>query len=251
MHVRSRLVIALCATAASVAATATPVFAHVDPDPTQAQAGSTLSVGFTVGHGCAASPTIQLDMRLPDGAAHATPEPPDGWTGTVDGNVVTFQGGPLAADQEMTFRVSMTLPTTPDTTVYFPFVQRCETGEIRWIDIPSDGSGTELDEPAPAMELFGPVATTIPATTNPTAPDPTTTELAAPTTTGPAPTTAASTTPTTTTALAGQPGTTTLTSIAQGGADHRSGTIVFVVVVVLVVAAVPILIVVTRRRRPS
>ena len=63
----------------------------------------------------------------------------------------------------MTFRVRMVLPPTPDTTIYFPFVQRCEAGEIRWIDVPTTDDTAELDEPAPAMQLFGPVATTVPA----------------------------------------------------------------------------------------
>ncbi|MGE0309695.1 MAG: DUF1775 domain-containing protein, partial [Acidimicrobiia bacterium] len=147
---------------------AVPAWAHVDPDPPSAQAGSQLSVGFTVRHGCDGSPTVQLDMRLPDGVADPVPEPPAGWSGSVAGNVVTFTGGPLAATEELTFRVRMTLPPTPDTTIYFPFVQRCDTGEIRWIDIPADGSGNQLDEPAPAMGLFGPSATTTaPATTVP------------------------------------------------------------------------------------
>ncbi len=179
-----------------------PAFAHIDPDPTDAQAGSDISVGFTVRHGCDGSPTVQLDMQLPDGVGGAAAEPPDGWTGGVVGNVVSFQGGPLADDQELTFRVRMILPATPDATIYFPFVQRCEVGEIRWIDIPSEGSDAELDEPAPAMQLFGPVATTpapsvtTTATTSATTPATTT---AAPTTEAPATTTPTTATPTTTT----------------------------------------------------
>lgn len=153
---------------------ASPAFAHVDPDPKEAPAGSEQSVGFTVQHGCDGSPTTQLDMRLPEGVTAAVPEAPDGWTGSVDGEVVTFVGGPLADDVELTFRVSMLLPLTPDATVYFPFVQRCEVGEIRWIDVPQDGSGEELDEPAPAMLLTAPLPgttepptpTTVPATTS-------------------------------------------------------------------------------------
>jgi len=162
----------LALTAATVVLSfASPVLAHVDPDPEEAQAGSQLSVGFTVQHGCDGSPTVQLDMRLPEGVTGAQPEPPEGWTGTVESDVITFTGGPLPDDQELTFRVLMTLPPTPDTTIYFPFVQRCEVGEIRWIAIPSDGSGTELDEPAPAMRLTGPaVTTTTAAVTTTTAP---------------------------------------------------------------------------------
>ncbi len=158
-------------------------FAHIDPDPTEAQAGSRLSVGFTVEHGCDGSPTTALDMRLPDGVTDATPEPPEGWVASVDADVVTFTGGPLPDDQELTFGVAMNLPATPDSTIYFPFVQRCEVGEIRWIDVPTDESGEELDEPAPAMQLFGPVATTVappvttvPATTVPATVEPVSTD---------------------------------------------------------------------------
>ncbi len=143
------------------------MLAHIDPDPTEAQAGSTLAVGFTVEHGCDGSPTVQLDMRLPDGVTNAEPEPTEGWEGSIDGDVVTFTGGPLADDVEGTFSVLMTLPPTPDTTIFFPFVQRCEVGEIRWIGIP-DEPGEELDEPAPALLLTGPVvAPTVPATSAP------------------------------------------------------------------------------------
>jgi uncharacterized protein YcnI len=122
--------------------------AHIDPDPTEAQAGSRLSVGFTVEHGCDGSPTVQLDMRLPAGVIDAVGEPAQGWvesTDTLDGaTIVTFTGGPLADDVEGTFDVTMTLPSTPDVTIYFPFVQRCEVGDIRWIGIPAE-PGDELD----------------------------------------------------------------------------------------------------------
>ena len=169
---------------------ASPALAHIDPDPTEAQAGSTLSVAFTVEHGCDGSPTVQLDMQLPEGVTEASPDPIDGWEGSIDADVVTFVGGPLPDDEEGTFSVTMTLPPTPDTTIYFPFVQRCEVGEIRWIAIPTDTAGDEPEEPAPAMLLTGPVATTTapPASTAPAS-------TAAPTTTAAAATTVAPTVP--------------------------------------------------------
>lgn len=169
----------------------TPVLAHIDPDPTEAQAGSSLSVGFTVEHGCDGSPTTSLDMRLPDGITAVTPQAPDGWEGSISDNIVTFEGGPLPDDQQLTFNVALTLPPTPDTTIYFPFVQRCEVGEIRWIDVPSDGSGDELDEPAPAMALTGPVATTTAPETTTTVPATPTTDTAVETSTPPTPSTTA------------------------------------------------------------
>ena len=176
-------------------AIASPAVAHIDPDPTEAQAGSTLSVAFTVEHGCDGSRTIQLDMRLPEGVTEASPDPIEGWEGSIDADVVTFVGGPLPDDEEGTFSVTMTLPPTPDTTIFFPFVQRCEVGEIRWIAIPTGTAGDEPEEPAPAMALTGPVATTTapPATTAPSSIAPSST--AAPTTTAAAATTVAPTVP--------------------------------------------------------
>jgi uncharacterized protein YcnI len=210
--------------------------AHIDPDPVEAQAGSRLTVGFTVEHGCEGSPTVQLDMRLPEGVADPVPEPVDGWDGlieTVDGDeIVTFAGGPLADDVEGTFSVTMTLPPTPDVTIYFPFVQRCEVGEIRWIQIPSE-PGDELDEPAPAMTLTGPVAA-VPPTAPPTNPviEPATTEVATieVATTEPATTEPATTEPTTADTAAA-PSTSEPALVSAGvddGANSRVGTIMFI-----------------------
>jgi len=236
-----RLVLFAATTSAVLLATGGLASAHIDPDPVEAQAGSRLTVGFTVEHGCEGSPTVQLDMRLPEGVTDPVTEPAEGWDGlieTVDGDeIVTFAGGPLADDVEGTFSVTMTLPPTPDVTIYFPFVQRCEVGEIRWIQIPSE-PGDELDEPAPAMTLTGPVAAvppTAPPTTTVT--DPATTEVA---TTEPATTEVATTevatieaatTEPATADTAAAPSTSEPVLVSAGvddGADSRIGTIMFI-----------------------
>lgn len=219
-----RFALVVAATLAGLAL-ASPAAAHIDPDPKQAQAGSRRTVGFTVEHGCEGSPTVQLDMRLPAGVTDPTPEPLDGWESAVEGDVITYVGGPLPDDVEATFDITMTLPPTPDTTIYFPFVQRCEEGEIRWIGIPTEPDD-ELDEPAPAMNLIGPVATTTP-TTAPT------TEAPATTAPGGAPTTAASaTTVAPTTATAAPTTDSAATSVETSGesdANSNTGTIMFIV----------------------
>lgn len=203
---------------------ASPASAHIDPDPTEAQAGSTLSIAFTVEHGCDGSPTTQLDMRLPDGVTGASPDEIEGWEGSIEDNVVTFVGGSLPDDVEGTFSVTMTLPPTPDTTIHFPFVQRCEEGEIRWIGIPSE-PGDELDEPAPALLLTGPAVpptTTTPPPSEPSAPTTaaTTTTLA---TTEPQETTQATTTEVPTT-----PEPVSTVDGVDEGADPNTGTWFFI-----------------------
>lgn len=225
--------------------------AHIDPNPTQAQAGSRLTVGFTVEHGCEGSPTVQLDMRLPEGVADPQPENVDGWEGsidTVDGDaIVTFAGGPLADDVEGTFSVTMTLPPTPDTSIYFPFVQRCDVGEIRWIGIPAE-PGDVLDEPAPAMELTGPVALapTEPAATEPvvtvapTEPEGTEPEGTEPEVSGPSPETSAT------------PGTSEPVLISAGSdetGDSSSGTIVFIASIAAVLGLAGIVVYRSRQAR--
>ena len=229
-----RRVVVLClASSAAVLGFATSASAHIDPDPTEAQAGSAVSIGFTVEHGCEGSPTVQLDMRLPEGVTEASPDAVDGWEGSIDGNVVTFVGGPLPDDVEGTFSVSMTLPPTPDVTIYFPFVQRCEAGEIRWIAIPAE-PGEELDEPAPAMLLTGPVApTTAPAPTPETSDAPTTTETPA-TTAEPAPSAPATDVTTTTdvTATTDVAASSSVPAVAVSTDENGSsdtGTIAFIV----------------------
>ena len=172
-------------------------------------------------------------MRLPDGVNDSVAEPPAGWTGGIDDNIVTFQGGPLPDEQELTFRVRMILPPTPDTTIYFPFVQRCEVGEIRWIDIPRDGSDTELDEPAPAMLLFGPVATTQPA---PTTTATSTTSASTPSTRTPS-TTTSTVSPTTAAAVDTAPSDSPSTDVGDVDDGGSLGTLFFV----LSIAAVTVI----------
>ncbi len=235
-----RSLLASAIASVSLLSIAGPAFAHIDPDPAEAQAGARLTVGFTVEHGCEGSPTVRLDMRLPEGVTDAMPEPAEGWNEsieTVDGDkIATFVGGPLADDVEGTFDVTMTLPRTPDTTIYFPFVQRCEVGEIRWIGIPAE-PGEELDEPAPAMALTGPVApapTTEPATepesTEPTVTEPVTTDVPAITT---APT--ATTEPSAdTTATRGTSEPVAVSTGIDEAASPGTGTIGFIVTMVVV-----------------
>lgn len=226
------------------------VSAHIDPEPPEAPAGATLAVGFTVGHGCDDSPTVQLDMRLPDGVSAPTPVPPEGWQGSVDANVVTFTGGPLPSDVPATFRVELTLPVTPGATLYFPFVQRCEVGELRWIDTTNDGAASDLDEPAPAMTLTDAIeARATPTSATTPAPDPATTlpttipSMAAPETTP-------ATLPATTIPTSVDLPVLSITPVDDTGEDGTNpGTVVFVVTLVGVALVAVIAVAQARRKR--
>lgn len=235
-----RLVLAAAVASVGGLALAGPASAHIDPDPTEAQAGSSLTVGFTIEHGCEGSPTVQIDMRLPDGVTAAAPEPFEGWTASISPDadtgleVVSFADGVLPADAEGTFQITMTMPPTPDTTIYFPIVQRCEVGEIRWIGIPT-APGDELDEPAPAIGLTGPVATppTVTPSSEPAAPVATdVTATVGPGTTAPDNTVANSTTA----AVTATTEAVLVSERVETGADTGAGTAVFIGVIAAVVA---------------
>jgi len=170
MRVR-KTVITLVAAGALVAVPAAG--AHVTVSPGEAPSGGFSFLEFTVPHGCDDSPTTKLTVKLPDGVTSATPEAVPGWNvektmRTLDEPVeaghgetisevvdtISWEGGPLPVDQLTRFGLSVKLPEGAGTTLYFPTLQECETGETRWIQIPAEGqSEADLDEPAPAVSL--------------------------------------------------------------------------------------------------
>ena len=71
---------------------------------------------------------------------------------------VAWSGGKLPDHNYDEFVVSSFLTDSlkPNTTLYFPVVQECETGVSRWIEIPADGAGHshEGKSPAPGVKLL-------------------------------------------------------------------------------------------------
>jgi uncharacterized protein YcnI len=155
---------------AAVAALPVPAQAHMGIEPTQAAANTTVAVGFRIGHGCGTSPTTAVKVRITAGVADAQPQPKAGWTLTVLRGTapavaaapdqaallpvteVHWTGDNLPNEFYDTFFIRMRLPNTPNTTVFFPVVQECETGVHRWIDVPQAGR-PEPAEPTPGLRL--------------------------------------------------------------------------------------------------
>lgn len=156
-----RLVVAVGATLGVWGA---PAWAHVDAQPGQAPAGTEADVGFVITHGCDASPTTSLAIQLPEGVT-GTPQAVEGFQGAADdGRVVRWTGGNLPAQQKQTFRLHLRLPNTPGATLYFPAIQSCQLGEIRWVEVPTAGQDPhQLESPAAVLRLTaGPPAQTEP-----------------------------------------------------------------------------------------
>ncbi|SEC68996.1 YcnI family protein [Bradyrhizobium erythrophlei] len=142
-------------------------FAHVSLESKTVQTGASFDATFRVGHGCAGSPTVKLNIRIPEGVVAVEPQDKDGWSvtstsGTLDhatvsggqsfsegAKVVTWSGR-LSPHQVATFTLKARLAddAVAGQRVIFPVYQQCEKGEERWID-PND----EDDHPAPFLEI--------------------------------------------------------------------------------------------------
>jgi uncharacterized protein YcnI len=226
----------------ATAALAGPTAAHVEPEVQTVPAGSEATVAFEVEHGCDGSPTVALELQVPDGVADARPVDKAGWTGAVADRVVSYRGGPLPDDQPDTFQVRFTVPDDVGATLRFPMIQTCETGSIDWIQ-----TGAEDSRPAPSVEVGppdpnAPVPTTGPSTT--AAPEATTTTAAETTTTAPDTTTTESAD-----GDASASGRTAPAAADDGGDDDGVATIAWVVGGLLLVAGA--ITAVAFARRPS
>jgi periplasmic copper chaperone A len=170
---RCGFVVAIAALAAS------PASAHVTLENRQATIDAPYKAVFIVPHGCAGSPTIRLRVQIPEGVIAVEPVPKPGWNVEVingkyaaeydyhgarlsDGaREVVWSGGRLPEHTRDEFVVSTYLAAAlkPNTTLYFPTVQECETGVSRWIEIPAEGADQmhgmhEGKSPAPGVKLM-------------------------------------------------------------------------------------------------
>ena len=155
---RLRTAAALATSLAVVLGVATAASAHIDPDPTEVAGGEPTMVGFLVEHGCDGSPTVKLEIQMPEGTSDFSGVDGGGFTSSVDGQVITFTGGPLDAETEQTFSVEFTAPTEGGD-LSFPIIQTCEEGSIDWIEQEVEGQ-PEPEHPAPVVSVTPGAATT-------------------------------------------------------------------------------------------
>lgn len=153
--------------------------AHVSATPTETAAGAYTLVTFAVGHGCEGSSTTSVTITLPDELNAATPTVNPNWTISTATQKLdtprTLANGskisertesitytaktPLADHERDTFTLSLQLPDAAGTTLNFPTLQKCETGQTDWKEIPAAGADHDsVDSPAPAMTITAAVA---------------------------------------------------------------------------------------------
>jgi hypothetical protein len=142
----------------------TPASAQIVLTQPRFEAGQKFAAFFKVEHGCGGSPTVSLRVEIPEGVAVLDTPPKPGWTVHPEGekgniSAVTWRGrlDPKASDQ---FGLFVKLPPNAGA-VYFPALQHCEKGELRWDGIPRAGqSPRDIAHPAPMLQL---TAATTPA----------------------------------------------------------------------------------------
>ena len=154
---------------------ASPAAAHVTLETKQATIGASYKAVFTVPHGCAGSPTVKIRVQIPEGVLAVKPMPKAGWSvDVVEGkyaNEYDYHGNKLSSGvkevmwsggklldknyDEFIMHTVLTNSLKPNTTLYFPVDQECETGVSRWIEIPAEGEGRsqESKSPAPGVKL--------------------------------------------------------------------------------------------------
>ncbi len=156
-----------------------PATAHVVMEKWEANAGYQTFMTLAVPHGCGASPTTEVRIKVPDGIGVFAPEPQAGWKLTIvrkkldqprpgEGgrmiseviDEVVWSGGNLPADQLGRFNFLALMPNTPGKTMYFKTIQKCTEGETKWVDTVADGEPTwkiwATPAPSPFVELKAP-----------------------------------------------------------------------------------------------
>jgi uncharacterized protein YcnI len=152
-----------------------PASAHITLERQEAPVGAPYKAVFRVPHGCGASPTLKVRVRIPDGVIAVKPMPKPGWQidvvkGKYDKTYTMFHSttvtegvkelswtGRLPDENydEFVASVYLTEDLAAGQTLYFPIVQECETGIHRWIEIPEPGkTAGDYKEPAPGLKLL-------------------------------------------------------------------------------------------------
>lgn len=160
--------------AAALALTiALPAMSHVTADPALAEPGSYFRTALRVSHGCGSSATTAIQVAIPDGVVSVRPQAKPGWQVAIETrklaqpvdighgrktdtlvSAVRWSGSKLPNEQFDEFGLVMKLPDQPGAQLWLPVVQTCESGELRWEQVPAAGqSAHDLSYPAALIRV--------------------------------------------------------------------------------------------------
>jgi uncharacterized protein YcnI len=165
---------AAAGTAALLLTAAAGASAHVGVTPDKTSANSYALLTFGIPHGCEESDTTKVTITLPAELNDAQPTVNPNWTvekvteqlteprKLADGTSITKRTSqivytaktPLAHDLRDAVVLSLKLPDAAGTTLYFPTLQTCQTGQTDWSEIAKDGQDPHsLKAPAPSITI--------------------------------------------------------------------------------------------------
>lgn len=136
--------------------------AHIHVTPEQSAASATTRLGFSFSHGCDDSPTTAVVFSIPEGVDGVTPVLDGAWTITrelgTDGvpTQITYTAiTPVASGTAATLSLDVIFASsTADTSVAFPILQKCATGETDWAEVAAAGqTESDLESPAPVVAV--------------------------------------------------------------------------------------------------
>ncbi|MET4590897.1 YcnI family protein [Arthrobacter sp. 754] len=148
--------------------------AHVGVTPDKTGANSYALLTFGIPHGCGDSGTTRVAITLPAELNDAQPTVNPNWTvekvteqlaeprKLADGTSITKRTSqivytartPLDHELRDALVLSVKLPDAAGSTLYFPTLQTCETGQTDWSEIATDGQDAHsLKAPAPSVTV--------------------------------------------------------------------------------------------------
>ncbi len=164
----------LMTAAALVIATAGLATAHSTFESGEVATNTSTKFVLRVPHGCGDEATNTVRIQIPEGVIGVRPMPKAGWdlatvTGPYQngydlfGSTVTegvteivWSNGNLPSEfyDEFVFQARIAAAIPVGTTVYFPAIQECATGQEAWIEIPVEGQDAhDLEGPAPGVTV--------------------------------------------------------------------------------------------------
>jgi uncharacterized protein YcnI len=147
-----RTAIATLVLLSALLAVAGPASAHVTVQPGEAVQGSYTKLTFRVPNESDTAATVKLEVELPASIEGARTKPVPGWTATVDGRTIRWEGGRVEPGQFQEFDISVGPLPEVDQLVFKAVQTYSDGSEARWIEETVDGE-EEPERPAPVLTL--------------------------------------------------------------------------------------------------
>lgn len=134
--------------------------AHASLETPIAETGAAYQGVLRIGHGCDASPTTALAMRLPAGFEGARALPKPGWTVDTKPGVLSWtaasKDAALQPTQRGEFAFAVTAPRAAGP-AWIKVLQTCEKGAQDWADVPAAGTSVAgMKTPAMLLAVLAP-----------------------------------------------------------------------------------------------